>query len=132
MMTSSLWTAFTTPSFGVAGLAAQEQAALIMLAASLLLFRTFRERYLLIWILGWLALFVSGWTIRTAVSPLPRLVIASSQAEFVLAVCLFAAALFIYTGARKALGPLLLVTGTIIACALVRALWWLDSMVCRE
>ena len=45
-------------------LMAQESAALIMLAASLLVFRTFRERYLLMWILGWLACFVSRWTLR--------------------------------------------------------------------
>src|SRR5213076_1131893 len=37
-------------------LVAQESAALIVLAASLLVFRTFRERYLLIWILGCLPL----------------------------------------------------------------------------
>src|SRR2546428_59766 len=42
-------------------LVAQESAALIVLAASLLVFRTFRERYLLIWILGWLAYFISRW-----------------------------------------------------------------------
>src|ERR1051325_7162380 len=34
-------------------LMAQESAALIILAASLLVFRTFRERYLLVWIGGW-------------------------------------------------------------------------------
>src|SRR2546429_59719 len=43
-------------------LVAQESAALIVLAASLLVFRTFRERYLLIWILGWLAYFIFRWT----------------------------------------------------------------------
>ena len=34
-----------------------ESATLVVLAASLLVFRTFRERYLLIWIVGWLAYF---------------------------------------------------------------------------
>ena len=43
---------------------AVESAALVILAAGLLLFRTFRERYLLIWIVGWLAYFVSNWTVR--------------------------------------------------------------------
>jgi hypothetical protein len=42
----------------------QESAALILLAASLLVFRTFRERYLLIWTVGWLAFLVSRWTVR--------------------------------------------------------------------
>jgi len=43
----------------VSKLSAQESAALIMLAATMLIFRTFRERYLLAWILGWLAYLVS-------------------------------------------------------------------------
>ena len=47
----------------VPGLTPQESAALILLAASLLVFRAFRERYLLIWTLGWLAYFVSRWTL---------------------------------------------------------------------
>jgi len=39
-------------------------AALIMLAASLLIFRTFRERYLLVWIFGWVVYLAA----RTAAS----------------------------------------------------------------
>ena len=37
---------------------------------------------------------------------------AISQAEFVLAVCLFAAAIFVYTHSRKLMLPLLLITAT--------------------
>ena len=36
----------------VPGLTPQESASLILLAASLLVFRAFRERYLLMWTLG--------------------------------------------------------------------------------
>ena len=42
----------------------QESAALVLLASSLLVFRTFRERYLLTWTVGWRAYLVSHWTIR--------------------------------------------------------------------
>src|SRR5712691_7009802 len=88
----------------------QESAALIMLAASLLVFRTFRERYLLIWVLGWLAYFVFRWTLRGAGAGfLPSYLTAISQAEFILAVCLFATAVFVYTDARKLLLPMLLI-----------------------
>ena len=48
----------------VPGLSLQDSAALILLAASLLVFRTFRERYLLIWTVGWLAYLVSRWTLQ--------------------------------------------------------------------
>jgi PAS domain S-box-containing protein len=110
----------------------QESAALIMLAAALLVFRTFRERYLLIWILGWLAYFVSHWTFRGAAGgSLPPYLTAISQAEFILALCLFAAAVFVYSHARKLLLPLLLISLTLIAYAVARALWWPDSGALR-
>ncbi|MGA8309142.1 MAG: hypothetical protein WB755_03880, partial [Terriglobales bacterium] len=111
-------------------LSPQESAALILLAASLLVFRTFRERYLLIWTLGWLAYFVSRWTLREPGST-ARYLLAISQAEFVLAVCLFAAAIFVYTHSRKLMLPLLLITATVIGYAVARALFWPDSITLR-
>src|SRR5712691_1272654 len=96
----------------------QESAALIMLAAALLVFRTFRERYLLIWILGWLAYFVSHWTFRgAAAGSLTPYLTAISQAEFILALCLFAAAVFVYSHARMLLLPLLLISLTLMGYA---------------
>jgi len=114
-------------------LVAQESAALIVLAASLLVFRTFRERYLLIWILGWLAYFISRWTVHGSLESdsLPRYHTAISHAEFILAVCLFAAAVFVYTNARDFLLPLLLTSIGVIAYAAARALLWPDSVTLR-
>jgi PAS domain S-box-containing protein len=114
-------------------LVAQESAALIVLAASLLVFRTFRERYLLIWILGWLAYFISRWTVHGTLESdsLPRYLTAISHAEFILAVCLFAAAVFVYTNARDFLLPLLLISIGTIAYAAARALLWPDSVTLR-
>ena len=75
---------------------------MILLAASLLVFRTFRERYLLIWTVGWLAYLVSHWTVHElAPESAPRYLTAISQAEFVLAVGLFTAAILVYTHARE-------------------------------
>ena len=109
----------------VPGLTPQESAALALLAASLLVFRAFRERYLLIWTLGWLAYFVSRWTLADhAAGPVPAYLTAISQAEFVLAVCLFAAAIFVYTHARGFLLPLLLITLTVMAFAVARVWFW--------
>src|SRR5256885_7485628 len=83
-------------------LVAQESAALIVLAASLLVFRTFRERYLLIWILGWLAYFISRWTVHGSLESdsLPRYHTAISHAEFILAFFIFAASVFDISIAR--------------------------------
>ena len=115
----------------VPGLTPQESAALVLLAASLLVFRAFRERYLLIWTLGWLAYFVSRWTLAGASAPVPPYLTAISQAEFVLAVCLFAAAIFVYTHARGLLAPLLLITLTVMAFAVARVWFWPESITLR-
>jgi PAS domain S-box-containing protein len=110
----------------------QESAALILLAATLLVFRTFRERYLLIWTVGWLAYFVSRWTLRDAGTGAgPDYVTAISHAEFVLAICLFAAGIFVYTHARELLLPLLLITVSLMGFATARAWLWPDSITLR-
>src|SRR3989442_266094 len=129
---SLLRAGYAVGDIGVPRLMAHESAALIMLAAGLLVFRTFRERYLLIWILGWLAYFVSRWTLRGAdEGTLPRYLTAISQAEFVLALGLFATAVFVYSHARKLLLPLLMISLTLMAYAVARALLWPDSVTLR-
>src|SRR5215813_14171763 len=106
----------------------QEVAALIILAASLAVFRTFRERYLLVWIVGWLAYLVSRFTLSQNPQPSAPTISAIVNAEFVLAVCLFAAAILVYTHARKLLLPLCLVATILIPYGALQALLWQQSM----
>ncbi|MBV9484129.1 MAG: GAF domain-containing protein [Acidobacteria bacterium] len=106
----------------------QESAALIMLAASILVYRTFRERYLLVWILGWLAYLVShlpGGGQNAAYTG------AIAQAALVAAVGLFCCAVFVYTRARRAILPLLALTLGVAAFAAARVLLWPDSLPLR-
>ena len=128
---SAWWTWFTVGDIAVPKLMAQESLALIILIASLLVFRTFRERYLLVWIVGWMAYFGSRWTVRGAGNHVPDYLIAISHAEFMLAVCLFAAAVLVYTHARRWSLPLLLIATTVISYAVLRALWWPNSITLR-
>jgi PAS domain S-box-containing protein len=132
-MTISHWCAsLVMGSLAAPRLTAQESAALVMLAASLLVFRTYRERYLLTWILGWLAYLVSRWTVRgTGFQAAAGYVKAISQAEFVLAICLFAAAIFLYTYSRKLILPLLLITLAVMTYAVLRVLYWPNSLTLR-
>ena len=117
------WYAFD--GLGMPRLVAEESAALAIVAASLLVFRTFRERYLLVWIVGWLAYFVSRWTLHGVEGAvIPSYIDAISQAEFVLAICLFAAAIYIYTHRRKFLLPLALASVILISFAVARVLLW--------
>src|SRR5258705_6443814 len=79
-------------------------AALIMLAASLLIFRTFRERYLLVWIFGWVVYLAARTAASGGMAGLPlRYSQAVGETGFVLGVCIFAAAILISLKARPAL-----------------------------
>src|ERR1700678_3710645 len=132
MNSSVLFGCYALLELPVPKFVAVESAALVILAAGLLVFRTFRERYLLIWILGWLAYFVSNWTIHhPGPDSVSRYTVAVSQSQFVLAVCLFSAAVFVYSHARKVLVPLLAFSIAVTAYAAVRALWWPDSFALR-
>jgi len=101
----------------------QEVAALIILAASLAVFRTFRERYLLVWIVGWLAYLVSRVSL-TGFGTESADLTAAGQAEFVLAVGLFATAVLLYTHSRKLTLPLVLVTFALVTFAVLRTIFW--------
>jgi PAS domain S-box-containing protein len=110
----------------------QESAALILLASSLLVFRTFRERYLLTWTVGWLAYLVSHWTIRGfGADSAPRYLTAISQGEFVLAIGLFTAAILVYSHAQKLLLPVALITLSVMGFAVARAWYWPNSFSLR-
>src|SRR5271170_1662659 len=125
MNSSALFAWYAFVDLPVPKFVAVESAALVILAAGLLVFRTFRERYLLIWILGWLAYFVSGWTLHSTLSGgSPELLVAISQAQFMLAVALFGCAVFIYSHVRKLLIPLLVFSILLMAFAAARAFFW--------
>jgi len=132
MNSSTLCAWYALGDLALPKMMALESATLVILAASLLVFRTFRERYLLIWILGWLAYFVSGWTLRGAIiNASPGYLVAVSQSQFVLAISLFSGAVFVYSHARKALLRLLLFSLSLMAFAAARAVLWPDSFELR-
>ncbi len=128
MNSSAVYAWWALGDLAIPKLMAVESATLVILAASLLVFRTFRERYLLTWILGWLAYFVAGWTLHgTLADSAPNYLIAIAQAQFVLAMSLFAAAIFVYSHARKLLLPLLIFAIVGMGYAAARAMFWPDA-----
>jgi len=95
---------------------------LIVLAAGVLIFRTFRERYLLCWTIGWLAYlvyrlaetnpdFLSAPDLAALIAPL----------AFLLAVGFFVAAVIYYTGFRLLIIPLAFLTA--LALVVAMTLW---------
>ncbi len=109
-------------------LTARETAALIVVAVSLLFFRVFRERSLLAWGAGWVAygafLWVSG---AGELHPASKVMAAFAQADFVLAMGLFAATALMSAQARRALTALVAVAWVLVVCAAMRPLYFPDS-----
>ncbi len=130
MNPTSLSASFALLDLSVVGLTAQQSAVLIMLAASLLVFRTFRERYLLVWILGWAVYFGFRCTPHNGIFA-SALFKAVAQAEFMVAVCLFAATVFLYTHTRKFLTPLLIVSALLVTYPFIVATLWPASVSLR-
>ena len=101
---------------------------LILLAAGFLVFRTFRERYLLAWILGWS--FYLLYRVATAsfslITP-PAWLIAVAQGAYVCAIALFVAAILYYTRTLKYGMPLAVAGVAATSLAVARALWWPGS-----
>jgi PAS domain S-box-containing protein len=112
-------------------LVSREIAVLLIVAASLLVFRTLRERSLMVWIVGWLAYLGSHHALFSASGQANPYSIALGNAEFVLAVALFAAGAFIYAGAREGLAPLLAGSLALIAFTLAEGIYWPQSFTLR-
>lgn len=98
-------------------------AVLALLAASLLVFRTFRERYYLTWIVGWLAyvIYRSPVILSLGGASPPR---ALSDAIFLFAVFLFCCAVLLYSEAHRLVLPTAVAAGIAIVTAVMRGLWW--------
>ena len=123
---------YTAWDVTVPGMIAQESACLVVLAATLVVYRTFRERYLLIWILGWLSYLASNLTLhRAASTPLAPFSGPVSQGMFIVAVCLFTAAILIYTHVRTLLPSLTVICAVILAFVALRQRLWPDSIPLR-
>ena len=108
-------------------LVTREMALLVILAASLLVFRTLRERCLMVWIVGWIAYFVSHHALLSG----GPYAVPVAHAEFILALALFVAGTFIYANARDWLAPLLAIGLVLILFAALRATLWPDSPTLR-
>ena len=106
--------------------------ALIMLAASLLVFRTFRERYLLVWIVGWIV-YLAAHTAGSGGIPRlsPRLAQGLDETGFVLALCIFAASVLLSVNARRALRVVLFVGALAVGTAAVQAFLLPNQVVLR-
>ncbi len=133
-MNDSLWSLWnSTAQPALAGLKAGDWALLLVLGASLLVLSALRERYLLVWTAGWVLLAgsrLAGWH-GAGMGIAQRYVPAVEQAAFVVAMGLFAGAVFVYIRARNLLVPLAAITLSVAGFAVARVLLWPDSLTLR-
>ena len=101
----------------------QASALLLLLGTAVLIYRSFRNRYLLTWILGWLAYLVHKFAAVSLESPGLR---ALSVAMYVTAITLFAVSVFYYTDRKPRLRVLLGFAALTLLLSLVWA-WWLPG-----
>ena len=116
--------------FTVPRLTARETAALILVVVSLVFFRVFRERCLLLWGAGWLAYGAFLWfgeANHLLISP--PWTEAGIQAGFVMAMGLFGAAALLSVDSRRALTASLATSWTMTVCAAMQALYFPDLRI---
>ena len=107
-------------------LPAEAFAVLALLAASLLVFRTFREGYFLTWIVGWLAYVTYRVPVILSlggVSP-PR---ALADASFILAIFLLSSAVLLYSEAPRLVLPSATAAALTAVTVVMKNLWWPHS-----
>jgi two-component system NtrC family sensor kinase len=132
-MSASFWSIWNTAAkLGLAKPTVAELALLILLGASLLALRVFRETYLKVWVLGWMTLVASRLAEHSFAARIPAPFDAVAvQASFVLAVGLLAGAVLLYTRGRDLIVPLMVITPILVGFAGVRILLWPDSLPLR-
>ena len=122
----SIWS--TLAGLGIAKPSTTELVLLVLLGATLLLLRSFRENYLKLWAAGWAALAASNLAAHAFAARIPApfdLVVV--QGTFVLAVGLMAGAVLLYAQTRDLLLPLAVATPILVGFAGARVLLWPDS-----
>ena len=111
---------------------ARETVAWIVVLASLLFFRAFRERYLLIWAAGWFAYGAFLWATSAAnhaseSHAVFKSIAVFAQVDFIFAMGLFAAAALISVNARRALTAFAASVWVVMVSAGIQALYFPDA-----
>ncbi|MGZ4895893.1 MAG: GAF domain-containing protein [Candidatus Angelobacter sp.] len=103
---------------------AEMSTLLILLAGAILLYSSFREKYLVPWIAGWSVFTVSKVFLALSSSRPPALLWAAlAYGTYVIAVGLFATAVFFYVSQRKLLWPSILALSAALPLEIAYSLW---------
>lgn len=104
---------------------AEMSTLLILFAGAVLLYSSFREKYLIPWIAGWTFLSLAKVFMTLGATRTPTLLWESlCIVSFILALGLLVAAVLVYVSQRKLLLPLALMLAVALTLALMYLLWW--------
>src|SRR5215831_6153067 len=111
---------------------AEASILVILLAGAMLLYWSFRERYLVPWIAGWIAYSLAKLSfVLGAVPSASRFWMPLAYASFVVAVGLFALAVFLYVQEKNLLGIAVAFLSVALVLGIVRGLWLPQSAFVR-
>lgn len=111
---------------------AAELTLLVLLGASLLALRAFRENYLKLWVVGWATLIGSRLAEHSFASKIPAPFDAVvTQALFVLAAGFLAGSILLYARIRDLFIPLAVITPVLVGFTGARILLWPESIPIR-
>jgi two-component system NtrC family sensor kinase len=117
-------------SVDVSQLLTEGAGSLILLAAAILVYRSFRERYLGIWISGWLLYSIHRETAIASKFLNPgQFLAAISPLSFVAALVLLVWAILVYTDSNRFPPALILLSAVSVACVVLRVGWFPRSTV---
>jgi two-component system NtrC family sensor kinase len=103
---------------------AEASTLLILVAGAILLYRSFREKYLVPWMAGWTMYGLARlFSCLSETSALPRMWTALAYTSFVAAVGLFAVAVLLYVSQKRLLWPAITVLSLALVAGLLRAFW---------
>ncbi|HUO59319.1 MAG TPA: GAF domain-containing protein [Candidatus Acidoferrales bacterium] len=102
----------------------QGAATLLLVATAALVYWTFRQRFLLFWLLGWFCFAIHRETFLTAdYISTPRPMMALSGVAFVLAITLFTVTILYYTESRNLIHIACVLAAIGVDAAIAQALW---------
>ncbi len=117
------------PRFAISEVLAEGSGILVLIAGAILIYRTFQERYLFLWIVGWIFYLTYrewGFVAESALDPRDWLFLGHSA--FMVATALFVVAVLDYTGARRYILPVSAVSVGAVLLVGVRAYGAPDSL----
>lgn len=112
---------FVSSRFAISEVLAEGSGILVLIAGAILIYRTFQEKYLFLWIIGWIFyLTYREWEFVAESALDPRLWLLLSHSAFVCATAILVIAVLLYTNSKSLLLPVGMAAATTLIFVAVR------------